>query len=90
MTEICPLAPMGMKCELGDGKQTMACCVHQLYAAITQLQQSLPFFGVGIPDYHCPHFFPDYNDEQTRAMMEGIKTLSEMLLEVAGYGGNQT
>ena len=54
----CEIAPLGMKCVYGDGKQLISCGVHQLNHAIRGLMQYIPFIGNELPDYHCPDFEP--------------------------------
>lgn len=55
---MCQIAPFQMKCELEKGN-CLACAVHKLSCATTELKQKIPFFGTSVPDYHCPDFEPD-------------------------------
>lgn len=52
---MCDIAPFQMKCVYEDFDLTV-CAVNKLCFALTELKQSIPFFGKYVSEYRCPHF----------------------------------
>ena len=78
MKEVCALAPLGMRCKQGNGRQTMECCCHSITAAILQIEQIFPFVGHLIPDYQCPDFEPE-DGEYEKALIRQVEEVARII-----------
>lgn len=52
---MCDIAPFQIKCEYEDD-DCVACAIHHLYQAFSNLQQSIPIVKRFAEPYKCPQF----------------------------------